>query len=120
MKRILLTLMVTIAGSLSANVVIAGPSVGVVIGVPPIVIGGPVYRPAPVYYAPAPVHYVPAPVYYPLCRYTVLGPSCCGQHPDTMPRSLWHLTITGEMAITAAIVVTATGITTTDITVGDT
>ena len=71
MKRILLTLLVTIAGSLSANVVVAGPSVGVVIGIPPIMIGTPVYRPAPVYYAPAPVayqvprlYYAPAPVYY--------------------------------------------------------
>ncbi len=79
MKRILLTLVVTITGALSANVVVAGPSFGVAIGIPPIVIGGPVYRPAPVYYAPppvvyqvprpyyapAPVYYAPAPVYYP-------------------------------------------------------
>lgn len=49
MKRILLTLMVTIAGSVSANAVVAGPSVGVIIGIPQIVIGAPVYRPAPVY-----------------------------------------------------------------------
>lgn len=63
MKRILLTLMVTIAGSMSANAVVAGPSVGVIIGIPQIVIGAPVYRPAPVYYAPAPIYYAPAPVY---------------------------------------------------------
>jgi len=72
MKRILLTLMTTIVGSLSANIVAAGPSFGVVIGIPPIVIGAPLYRPAPVYYPPAPVayqvprpYYAPAPVYYP-------------------------------------------------------
>ena len=57
MKKILLTLVATLAGLLSADAVLAGPSVGVVIGVPPIVIGAPVYSPAPVYYAPAPVAY---------------------------------------------------------------
>ena len=55
----------TVIGSLSANVVLAGPTFGVIIGLPPIIIGAPVYRPAPVYYAPAPrPYYGPAPVYY--------------------------------------------------------
>jgi len=64
MKKILLSLTVTLTGLLSATAVLAGPSVGVVVK-------GPVYRPAPVYYAPAPVvyaaprpYYAPAPVYY--------------------------------------------------------
>lgn len=71
MKRILLTLIATIAGTLTSSAVVAGPSVGVAIGIPPIVIGAPVYRPAPVYYAPAQVaypvqqpYYAPAPVAY--------------------------------------------------------
>ena len=73
MKRILLTLAMTITGSLSTNVVSAGPSFGVIIGLPPIIIGAPVYPLAPVYYAPAPrPYYAPAPVYYgPAPRYTV-------------------------------------------------
>lgn len=73
MKRILSTLMLSLTGLLAADAVLAGPTVGVVIGVPPIVIGAPVYRPAPVYYAPAPVayavpqtYYAPAPVYAPV------------------------------------------------------
>lgn len=64
MKKILLSLTVTLTGLLSATEVLAGPSVGVVIE-------GPVYRPAPVYYAPAPAvytaqrpYYAPAPVVY--------------------------------------------------------
>ena len=65
MKRMLLTLSMTVIGSLSANVVLAGPTFGVIIGLPPVIIGAPVYRPAPVYYAPAPrPYYGPAPVYY--------------------------------------------------------
>lgn len=72
MKKILLTLAITVTGSLSTNAVLAGPSFGVIIGLPPIIIGAPVYRPAPVYYAPAPgPYYGPAPVYYaPAPRYT--------------------------------------------------
>ena len=59
MKKILLSLTVTLTGLLSATVVLAGPSVGVVIE-------GPVYRAAPVYYSPAPVTYaVPRPYYAP-------------------------------------------------------
>jgi hypothetical protein len=84
MKKILLTLVATLAGLLSADAVLAGPSVGVVIGVPPIVIGAPVYSPAPVYYAPAPVayaapqpYYAPVPVYAPgyVVPPVVVGPA---------------------------------------------
>ena len=67
MKRILLTLAMIVTGSLSTNAVLAGPSFGVIIGLPPIIIGAPVYSPAPVYYGPAPRYTVPiivAPGYY--------------------------------------------------------
>ena len=59
MKRILLTLLVTLTGLFGSNTVWAWSNVGVVVGVP-------VYSPAPVYYAPAPVYYAPAPVYAPV------------------------------------------------------
>jgi hypothetical protein len=93
MKRILLTLMATIAGSLSASVVVAGPSIGVVIGIPPIVISAPVYRPAPVYYAPAPAayqvpppYYGPAPVAYQIPRpYYTPAPVYYGPAPAYYP-----------------------------------
>ena len=73
MKQILFTLAATMVGLCSANAVLAGPSVSIAIGVPRIVIGGPVYRPAPVYYPPAQMayraprpYYAPAPVYAPV------------------------------------------------------
>ncbi|MHA7681087.1 hypothetical protein [Cupriavidus sp. PET2-C1] len=58
-------------GALASGAAMAHVSVGVAIGVPGVVVGGPAYYPPPVVMAPAPVYYgpppvivQPAPVYY--------------------------------------------------------
>jgi hypothetical protein len=53
------------AALLASGVALARVDVGISIGVPPVIIGGPVYAApaAPVYVAPPPVYVAPAPIY---------------------------------------------------------
>jgi hypothetical protein len=63
MKRWLLAGL-ALLGALASGAAMAHVSVGVAIGVPGVVVGGPAYYPPPAYYAPPPVVVAPAPVYY--------------------------------------------------------
>ncbi|MDF3883452.1 hypothetical protein [Cupriavidus basilensis] len=63
MKRWLLAGL-ALLGALASGAAMAHVSVGVAIGVPGVVVGGPAYYPPPAYVAGPPVVMAPAPVYY--------------------------------------------------------
>ncbi len=67
MKRLLLAGIAAVA-LLGSSAAMARVDVGVSIGIPGIVIGGPAYYP-PVYVAPPPVVVVPGPIYAPVPVY---------------------------------------------------
>ncbi|MGO4327932.1 hypothetical protein AB4Z48_26440 [Cupriavidus sp. 2TAF22] len=63
MKRWLLAGL-ALLGVMASGAAMAHVSVGVAVGVPGVVVGGPAYYPPPAYIAAPPVMVAPAPVYY--------------------------------------------------------